>query len=255
MTDSLPPVLVLVHAFPMGASMWKPQMDRLPVQIVAPSMPGFDGRPVLRGEPTVDAYARDLLDILDGMGIRRAIFGGLSMGGYVIFSVLRQAAERVAGLILADTRTSVDTPERLAARQRSIALVRSSGPRAIADEMLPGILGRTTHAHRPEVVSHVRALIESQPAETIAAALQAMMTRPDSAATLATISVPTTIIVGDEDTVTPLSDAEDMHRAVAGSTLAVIPGAGHMSNLEAPEAFNEALRSFLSLSFGSARRA
>jgi pimeloyl-ACP methyl ester carboxylesterase len=159
--------------------------------------------------------------------------------------LLRQAPQRIAGLLLADTRTSIDTPERQAARERSIARARAEGSRAIADEMLPGILGPTTHARRPDVVAQVRRLIESQPSETIAAGLQAIMSRPDSAAVLPSIAVPTTIVVGDEDVITPPSDAAFMHRRVSGSTLTIIPGAGHMTNLEAPDAFNAALQGLL----------
>ena len=230
----------------MGARMWQPQTEAAPGwRLVTPSLPGFDGR-ALTSDRSMDGYARDLLQTLDGLDIQRAVFGGLSMGGYVIFGVLRQAPERVAGLILADTRTSTDNPERRAARERSIELARHSGPGAIADEMLPSILGATTRAHRPEVAARVRALIESQPPETIAAGLEAMMTRPDSAALLERVTVPTLIVVGDEDTITPLSDAEQMHRAIGGSALVTIPGAGHMSNLEAAGAFNEAMRTFLS---------
>lgn len=244
-TSTSAPVLVLVHAYPMGTAMWEPQMHAVPgFRIVAPSMPGFEGRPLLR-ERSMDAYARDLLQVLDDMRIDRAVFGGLSMGGYALFGVLRQAPERVAGLILADTRTSEDDGPRRAARERSITLARASGPPAIADEMLPAILGATTHARRPEVVAQVRGLIERQPRETIAAALEAMMNRPDSTADLAKVKVPTLIVVGEEDTVTPLSDAEHMRRTVAGSTLVTIPAAGHMANLEAPEAFNDAIREFL----------
>ena len=150
-----------------------------------------------------------------------------------------------AGLLLADTRTTIDTPERLAARERSIARARTEGSMAIADEMLSGILGRTTHARRPEVVARVRRLIELQPPETIAAGLQAIMSRPDSAAVLPSITVPTTIVVGDEDVITPPSDAAFMHGRISGSTLVVIPGAGHMANLEAPDAFNAALNGLL----------
>ena len=116
---------------------------------------------------------------------------------------------------------------------------------AIADEMLPGILGPTTHAGRPEVVARVRRLIELQPPETIAAGLQAIMSRPDSAAVLPSITVPTTIVVGDEDVITPPSDAAFMHSRISGSKLVVIPGAGHMANLEAPDAFNVALNGLL----------
>jgi len=245
------PVLVLVHAFPFGASMWRRQMTAFPGwHVVAPSLPGFDGHP-RAADPTIDGYARDLLGTLDRMGIEQAVFGGLSMGGYTIFGVLRQAPERALGLILADTRTSTDTPERRAARQQSIGLARTQGAAAIADEMIPAILGPTTRSRRPEVVEEVRSLITSQPAETIADGLQAMMDRPDSTALLDRITVPTTIIVGEEDTVTPPADAEFMHRRVRGSTLVTLSTAGHMSNLETPDAFNDAVRVFLERNYSS----
>src|SRR3954452_16814135 len=138
--------LVLIHAFPMGTGMWKTQVaavvDR---RVLVPPLPGFDGHPRLE-EPTIDAYAEDVVASLDRAGIERAVFCGLSLGGYVLFGVLRQALDRVGGLVLADTRTTVDTPERLAARHRSIAKVRESGPRAIADEMGPGLVSDETHA-------------------------------------------------------------------------------------------------------------
>ena len=231
----------------MGPGMWAPQLDAAPGwRILTPPLPGFDGRP-LTAEHTMDAYGRAVVDSLDAAGIERAVFGGLSLGGYVIFGILRQAPERVAGLILADTRTSVDTPERRAAREHSIALARSSGAAAIADEMLPNILGATTRAERPAVVARVRALIEAQPPETIAAGLEAMKDRPDSADVLRRVTVPTTIIVGDEDTITPPSDAEHMQRCVTGSTLVTIPRSGHMANLETPREFNAAMGSFLAV--------
>jgi pimeloyl-ACP methyl ester carboxylesterase len=239
-------VLVFVHAFPMGAGMWRQQLGVAPGwRIVTVSLPGFDGRRPLIQERTIDAYARDVLAALDAEGIERAVFCGLSMGGYVTFGILREAAHRVAGLILADTRTSTDTPERNAARLKSIELARTSGPSAIADDMMPAILGPTTHAQRPHVAATVRALIEAQSGEAIAAAIEAMINRPDSAATIATVTVPTTIIVGEEDAITTPADAEQMHRAIAGSTLVTIPRAGHMSNLETPDEFNAALRSFV----------
>jgi pimeloyl-ACP methyl ester carboxylesterase len=229
----------------MGARMWDAQRAALPGwRVLTPSLPGFDGHP-LTGEPTMAGYTRDLLATLDRAGIEQAVFAGLSLGGYVLFELLRQAPARVRGLVLADTRTSVDTPERLAARERSIERARTQGASAIADEMLPGLLGPTTHARRPQVVAQVRALIESQPPETIVAGLQAIMTRPDSAAVPPSVAVPTLIVVGDEDVITPPSDAQAIHRAVRGSTLVTISGAGHMSNLEDPDAFNAALRRFL----------
>ena len=240
------PTLVLVHAFPMGATMWDAQRAAVSGwRVVTPSLPGFDGRPLVP-DHTMAGFTRDLLESLDRFRVGRAVFGGLSLGGYVLFELLRQAPERIAGLILADTRTSTDTPERLAAREKSIARARAEGPAAIADEMLPALLGKTTHASRPDVVARVRRLIESQPSETIVAGLQAIMTRVDSAAVLPSINVPTTIIVGDEDLITPPSDAIAMHESITGSTLVTIAGAGHMANLEAPDAFNAAMTTLLS---------
>jgi pimeloyl-ACP methyl ester carboxylesterase len=241
-TDRVP--LVLVHAFPMGRGMWRAQRDGVGDRpVLMPSLPGFDGHPRLEN-PTMDGYARDLLATLDREGVTRAIFCGLSLGGYVLFGVLRQAPERVAGLILADTRTSIDTPDRLAARARSIDTVRRNGPSAIADEMIPGLLGPITRETQPAVAEELRRLIESQTAAAIADGLQAMMTRPDSAAVLGLIRVPTLIIVGTDDTITPVTDAESMHRAIHGSRLLVIPGVGHMSSMEAPTEFNRALAEF-----------
>ena len=230
----------------MGASMWDAQRESLAAgwRVLTPSLPGFDGQPLI-DDRTMRGYTRHLLAMLDRAQVTQAVFGGLSLGGYVLFELLRQAPERVAGLLLADTRTSIDSPERLAARERSIARARTEGSTAIADEMLPGILGPTTHARRPEVVARVRRLIELQQPETIAAGLQAIMSRPDSSAVLPSITVPTTMVVGDEDVITPPSDAAFMHSRISGSTLVLIPGAGHMTNLEAPDAFNVAMNGLL----------
>lgn len=225
--------------------MWASQLSAVADrQVIVPPLPGFDGRPRI-AEPTMDGYARDVLAQVDAAGIGRAVFCGLSLGGYVIFGILRQAMARVGGLVLADTRTTVDTPDRLAARYRSIEKARTLGPPAIADEMGPGLVSAATHAQRPQVDAEIRRLIEAQSADAIADGLQAMITRPDSGAVLATVRVPTLVIVGQEDAITPVADAERMYRAVPGSRMVTIPGVGHMSNLEAPDAFNDALRHFL----------
>jgi 3-oxoadipate enol-lactonase len=225
--------------------MWRTQREAVQDRAVLTlPLPGFDGHPRM-AEPSMDGYARDLLASLDKAGVTRAIFCGLSLGGYVLFGVLRQAPERVAGLILADTRTSIDTPDRRTARLRSIDTAWQRGPSAIADDMIPGLISATTHRERPDVAAELRQLIESQSAGAIADGLQAMLTRPDSAAVLSSVRVPTLIVVGSDDAITPLADAESMHRAIAGSRLVVIPGAGHMSNMEAPQVFNDAVTDFL----------
>jgi pimeloyl-ACP methyl ester carboxylesterase len=246
--------LVLLHAFPFGAGMWELQFDAIvPTRassvsaswrVLAPSMPGFDGSG-RSDQPSVDAFARHVLMWLDRLDVPSAVVAGLSMGGYVAFGLLRQAPERIEGLILADTRSGPDSPEAKPARQRMIDLALHGGPEAVADDFIPKVVGATTLASRPEVVATARRLIVTQSRESIADAVGVLMTRPDSGPLLSSIRVPTCIIVGEEDGLTPPIESERMHAAIAGSTLVRLPGAGHMTNLETPAAFNAALASFL----------
>jgi pimeloyl-ACP methyl ester carboxylesterase len=239
--------LVLLHAFPLNARMWEPQLSLAGHgwRVVAPQFRGFDGSP---GDPpaaAVDDYAADVIDLLDGLHIEDAVVGGLSMGGYVAFALLRLAPSYVRGLVLADTRAQADTPEAVEGRKRMLELVASSGPAAIVDEMLPKLLGSSTRAENPGIADRVRALALANPAEAIAGALRALMTRPDSTPLLRSIRCPTLVLVGAEDTITPPELSEQMHRAIPGSRLVTIEKAGHLSSLEQPAAFNSALAAFL----------
>jgi pimeloyl-ACP methyl ester carboxylesterase len=168
------------------------------------------------------------------------------MGGYIAFALLRLAATYVQALVLADTRSQADTPEGIAGRTRLLQLLEEKGPAAVADEMIPKLLGETTRQTRPRVVDAVRALALANPADAIAGAIRALISRPDSTPLLATIHVPTLIMVGEEDTVTPPAASEEMHRAIAGSQMVRLPQAGHLGNLEQPDMFNAALAAFLS---------
>ena len=241
-------VLVLLHAFPLNARMWEGQ---LPLanggwRVIAPHFRGLDAG---AGDPatmSIEDYAGDVIDLLDALHIDQALIGGLSMGGYAAFAVLRHAARYVQGLILADTRAEADTPEGLDARRKMLDLVQSKGPAAVAEEMIPKLLGETTRRSRAEVIDQVRSLVLSNSSEAIAGSVRALMSRPDSTPLLSTIHVPTLILVGAEDTVTPPALSEKMHNAIAGSELIVIPEAGHLTNLERPNLFNAALARFLS---------
>ena len=241
-------VLVLLHAFPLNARMWEGQ---LPLahggwRVIAPHFRGLDAG---AGDPptmSIDDYAGDVIDLLDALHIDQAVIGGLSMGGYAAFAVLRHAARYVQGLILADTRAEADTPEGLDARRKMLDLVQSKGPAAVAEEMIPKLLGETTRRSRADVIDQVRSLVLSNSSEAIAGSVRALMSRPDSTPLLPTIHVPTLILVGAEDTVTPPALSEKMHNAIAGSELTVIPEAGHLTNLERPNLFNAALARFLS---------
>lgn len=239
--------VVLVHAFPLSAELWDAQRPALPDgwRLFTPDLPGFGGS---TGPPamTVDAMAMSVLAGMDARGIGRAVIGGMSMGGYVTFAMLRLAPDRFSGLVLVDTRATADNDQQKDGRRKMMATARERGAAAIADEMLPKLLGETTRRERPEVGARVRRMIEGNRPDTIAGAVEAMMTRPDSTPLLGEVSVPTLIVCGDEDRLTPPSDSEAMHHAIPGSRLVLLPGAGHLSSLETPEPFNEALRDFVS---------
>jgi pimeloyl-ACP methyl ester carboxylesterase len=240
--------LVLIHGFPLSAHMWEPQfvLSDYGWRLIIPHLRGFDEGANGRSRTSMDDHAGDVIDLLDSLHVDHAVVAGLSMGGYVTFALLRHAPSYFQGLILADTRPQADTPEGKQGRERMLALVRDKGPAAVADDMLPKLLGETTRREHPGLVDEVRAIILSNGTETLAAAITAMMTRPDSTPLLPTIKLPTLVVVGEEDTLTPPPLSVDMHKAISGSELVQIPGAGHMANFEQPEAFNQALSSFLS---------
>jgi len=214
-------------------------------RVIAPQLRGFDGGASDPPAASMDDYAGDVIDLLDALHIKTAVIGGLSMGGYVAFALLRLAARYVHGLILADTRPQADAPAAVEARRALLQIVRDHGASAVADQMLPKLLGETTQHTRPEIVDQVRSLVLASSTDAIGGAIHALMTRPDSTPLLGSIHVPTLIIVGDQDVLTPRPLSEEMHRAIPGSELVVIPGAGHLTNLEEPAAFTDALAHFL----------
>ena len=227
--------------------MWERQLSLSDAgwRVLIPQLRGFDGGTTDPPASSMDDYAGDVIDLLDSLHIEEAVIGGLSMGGYVAFAILRHAARYVHALVLADTKSQADSPEAIEGRQRLLQLVTDKGPAAVADEMVPKLLGTATRDSRPEVAEHVRQLVLSNSTEAIAGAIRALMSRPDSTPLLPTIHLPTLIVVGAEDTLTPPANAEQMHRAISGSELVLIPGAGHLANLEAPEPFDAALARFL----------
>lgn len=242
------PPLVLLHAFPLHAAMWEPQVSFLQRRpgvgpVLAPDFPGFGRRPP--GNPELDAFARSILKEMDDAGIQKAVLVGLSMGGYVAFRIMALAAERVSGLVLADTRAGADGEEGKARRTDQAIRVRGEGLGWLADALIPALLGETTIHRRPGVEAGVRTMIQEANPEGVARALEAMRDRPDSTGILRNIHVPTLVLVGEEDTLTPLEQSEIIRRRIPNAALEVIPSAGHLSNLEEPDAFNRALGAFL----------
>jgi 3-oxoadipate enol-lactonase len=228
--------VVLLHAFPLSADMWRPQLDRIPDgwRVIAPNY-------LSPGAVAMDDYAEDVLGLLDGLEIDDAVIGGLSMGGYVTFAMFRKEPSRFTGMILADTRSQADTAQTREGRVRLREVLAKEGPRGVADQMLPKLLCQSAG----DVARDARAMIESAAPDAIDAAIGALMTRPDSTPGLAAISCSTLVVVGDQDAITPVAEAEAMQRAIPRSALCVIPDAGHLSSLEQPEAFSRALGDFL----------
>jgi pimeloyl-ACP methyl ester carboxylesterase len=240
--------VVLLHAFPLSRAMWRPQLDALQAdyRVLAPDLRGFGGSVGFPDAPGVDRLADDAAALLDELGIREpAVVGGLSMGGYVALAFARRHAGRLRGLILADTRAEADDAEGRANRDKLIAFARDHTARDVAEQMLPKLIGPEAAAHRPQVADEVRRIASEQSPAGVVGALKALRDRPDATPGLAAIRVPTLVLVGRDDAITPRAAAEAMAQRIPRATLAEIPGAGHLSNLERPERFNAAVRAFL----------
>lgn len=242
--------LVLLHPFPFAADALADQLRALAAsaRVIAPSMRGFGGSDAFdrATPPSIDAMADDVVAVLDAMDIAGpVVVGGVSMGGYVALAVARRAPARVAGLVLADTRAAADDDAGRAARDKAIALVEGGGLSEYVEGSLPKLLGPKTLAARPDVVLRVRSAMEAASARAIVDGLVALRDRPDATAGLPSIAVPTVVIVGADDGVTPPPVAEALARGIAGAELVSIAEAGHLSNLEQPDAFASAVRALL----------
>lgn len=237
---------LFVHGFPHNRSLWAPQLQGLTVsaRCIAPDLRGF-GETTVAAPFSMDRYADDLAALLDLLHLPKVVISGLSMGGYVAFAFWRRHPHRVRALALCNTKSGADSEEAREKRRGLMAIARERGSSAVADSMMTGMLGKTTREKRPEITNTVHRMISSAPVEGVVGALQAMMDRPDSGPTLPTINVPTLIVTGDEDTIIPVEEARAMHAAIRGSTLEIISGAGHLSNLERPAAFNHVFSEFL----------
>ncbi|AMV22904.1 3-oxoadipate enol-lactonase 2 [Gemmata sp. SH-PL17] len=240
------PPLVLVHAFPFDRTMWAPQLAALAAsaRVLTLDVPGFGESPAAP-ELTIDGVAKTVSDFLAALNIPKAIVGGLSMGGYVALAFARNFADKLNGLILADTRAGVDDTNARANRTKSIALVNEKGSAALFESMVPKVLSDSTREVKPEVVERAKSIAARQPASSVAAALAALRDRPDANPGLKAITVPTLILVGEFDAVTPPLSSANLAAQIRGSKLVHIPGAGHLSNIENPDSFNNAVRVFL----------
>ena len=241
------PAVLLLHGFPLSSAMWAPQLAALGARfrLIAPDLPGFGGSdaPADPSAWRIGDYATAAVALLDALGIGGATVVGHSMGGYVAFAMLRRHSDRVRALVLQDTRAGADSQEVFTSREEQQKEVRAAGISALKPRLMQRLLA-PKNLGDPVLESTVLSLMD-HPAAGYVAALEAMKHRPDSTPALAHVRVPTLVVVGAEDVLTPPSVARAMQVAIPGARLAEVPGAGHLANLEEPDAFNEALASFL----------
>ena len=237
--------VVLLHAFPLGAEQWLPQLlkPRPGWRLVAPDLRGFGGADpgVAAGGISIGTYALDVLELMAHLEMPNARLVGTSVGGYVALAALRRSPNRVNSLVLANTRASADSAEARIAREDMLACLRAEGVPGVAQRMLPRLLGPTTRRVQPDLVDALERLILRNSADGVDVAIRAMRDRPDSTDLLPGIACPTMVIGGAEDAVVPPADGEALARQIPGAVSVTIDDAGHLPNIEAPVVFTEAM--------------
>jgi pimeloyl-ACP methyl ester carboxylesterase len=239
--------VIFLHAFPLNQTMWDDQVTALrsACRAITLDLRGF-GRSGFASFPhSIEEMASDVRALMKVLGIDRTVLVGLSMGGYISLAFYRSYPECVLAMVLADTRATADTEEARERRFKSAEKAEREGSTAIADDIVPQLLGRSTLSTRPDLIARTREMVEANSPAGIAAAQRAMAARRDSMDLLVAMNLPALVIVGSEDSLTPVAEAETMHTAIGGSSLRIIKGAGHLSNMEQPHQFDTALGEFI----------
>jgi 3-oxoadipate enol-lactonase len=243
------PVL-LVHGHPFNRTMWAPQTAEFAApgagfRVITADLRGYGESTVVPGTTYLEDFARDLAALLDHLGVGQVVIGGLSMGGQIVMEFYRLFPERVSGMLLADTFPRAETPEGKIVRRDMGARLRREGMDGYTDEVIAKMVAPSTIAEQPAVAEHVLGMMRSTSPEGAAAAVVGRGERPDYCDLLTTVTVPALVVVGRDDTFTPVSDAEEMHALLPDSTLVVVEHSAHMPNLEQVTEFNTALRTYL----------
>ena len=241
------PAVLFIHGYPLDRTLWAAQLSGLDgFRVIAPDLRGLglsDAPDLGYSMPT---YADDLAALLEALQVDEVVLVGLSMGGYVAFEFLRRHRERVRALVLFDTRADADVPDVRRARDQQSSLAREHGAAAVAEQMLPRMVAPAAAQSTPHVVERVREMMLAAPVAGIAGALAAMRDRSDASALLATLDdLPTMVVVGEEDAMTPVDLARGMASVIPGARLEIVPGAGHLPPIEAPGVVNALLLDFL----------
>jgi 3-oxoadipate enol-lactonase len=242
------PPVVLVHGFPLDSRMWNNQLQPLSERhrVIAPDLRGFGQSAPSPNPFTLESLADDLHALARHLNLDKFTLAGLSMGGYIALAYVAKYQSTLRSLILVDTKSQADTPEGKQGRDKMIAQARDQGPKPIADAMLPKLLSEETIESGPQLAREVRNIIESQRKETLAHALAAMRDRPDRTPELRNVTVPTLIIVGEMDAITPPDVMKTLKDKIKTSQMQTIPAAGHLTPMEQPAQVNQAITRLLS---------
>lgn len=240
--------VVLLHAFPLSSDMWQPQIAAFKnknVRLILPDLRGFGESHSFSDINTMEDMAQDIYELLETLKIKKAILGGLSMGGYILFNFLKKYPEKAAALIFCNTHPANDTEDTRHGRMELIEKIEKDGSNALIENMLPKLTGETTKQTKPELIENLREKFARVNPQAAIAALRGMAQRKDNTDLLKQISLPTLLIFGEDDKITNLEMADKMARGISNSRLVIIPDSGHYSNLEQPELFNQALSDFI----------
>lgn len=232
--------LVLLHAFPLSRAMWQPQITEFKsnFQVVAPDL--------LVNSTSIDQMAQNVAALLDELKIQAPIaLCGLSLGGYVALSFVRQFPEKLGALILSDTKAAADDESARQNREKMIEVAKERGAAGVIEKMLPNLLGETTRRDKPHLIKTVREIAENHSTETLVHAIRALRDRRDSTSVLPQISCPTLAIGGAEDEISSPDVMAKMAAHIPGARHQTLEGAGHLSSLETPEQWNQKVWEFL----------
>jgi 3-oxoadipate enol-lactonase len=241
------PPVVLLHPFPVHHEFWLPVAQTLQgrYRLILPDLRGHGASGVGEGPATMEKHAADISAVLDDAGVGRAALVGVSIGGYILFEFLRRHLDRFEALVLCNTKAQADTPEARAVRLQAAADVLEGGSEPFLQSMLPKLMGKSTHAARPDLVQAALRMMRTMSAEDLALVQRGMAARPDSIATLALVKIPALILAGEEDGLIGMGEAEVMQKNISGSILKIIARAGHYSPWEQPAEVGKLLRQFL----------
>jgi 3-oxoadipate enol-lactonase len=239
--------VIFLHGYPFSKDMWKQQLEFLQStnRVIACDIRGFGKSTYEEGTLSMDLFADDLLTFMYKLHIEKAIICGLSMGGYIALNAVQRFPTHFEALILCDTQCVADTPEEKEKRYKVIDDINANGVKEFNEGFIKKVFHKDTLSNNKELVAELRTVVFANSQQIITAGLTALAERNETCSALGDITIPTLIICGREDEVTPLAQSELMHKSINRSKLHVIGNAGHVSNLEQPDEFNQQLLGFL----------